>query len=50
MPKVQVQDLTLYACHRNLSEPLEDGRQTNQRAEIMAAIRALETCADTKSP
>ncbi|CAG8500813.1 10413_t:CDS:2, partial [Paraglomus brasilianum] len=34
---------------RNLNEPLEDGRQTNQRAEIMAAIRALETCNDTKS-
>ncbi|CAG8489347.1 102_t:CDS:2 [Paraglomus occultum] len=35
---------------RNLSEPLEDGKQTNQRAEIMAAIRVLETCNDTKLP
>ena len=28
---------------RNLSEPLRHERQTNQLAEVMAAVRALET-------
>ena len=29
-------------CSRNVSEPLPGERQTNQRAEVMAIIRALE--------
>ncbi|CAO3694145.1 unnamed protein product [Umbelopsis ramanniana] len=33
---------------RNLSEPLE-GRPTNQRAEIQAVIRAIETCGNDRS-
>jgi ribonuclease HI len=28
---------------RNISEPVNDGPQTNQRAELLSAIRALET-------
>jgi len=33
---------------RNISEPLPGPRQTNQRAEMLAVIRALETLRETK--
>ncbi|CAG8516780.1 10916_t:CDS:2 [Funneliformis caledonium] len=35
---------------RNVSERLPGPRQTNNRAEIMAVIRALETCPDNNVP
>ncbi|CAB4489918.1 unnamed protein product [Rhizophagus irregularis] len=35
---------------RNISERLPGPRQTNNRAEIMAVIRALETCPDNNIP
>ncbi|CAG8654317.1 21131_t:CDS:2 [Racocetra persica] len=35
---------------RNLSERLPGYKQTNNRAEIMAVIRALETCPDPELP
>ncbi|GBB92749.1 hypothetical protein RclHR1_02050022 [Rhizophagus clarus] len=35
---------------RNVSERLPGPRQTNNRAEIMAVIRALETCPDNNIP
>lgn len=34
--------------HRNISEPLEGGVQTNQRAELTALLRALECIPITK--
>src|SRR5437868_4441765 len=37
-----------YKDLRNLSERLPGEEQTNNRAEIYAAIRALETCEDKK--
>ncbi|KAG9290948.1 hypothetical protein G9A89_011098 [Geosiphon pyriformis] len=42
-------DLYYYVHHRNVSEPLPGSRQTNNRAEITAAIRALETCPNNYS-
>lgn len=40
--RVDEMEITLILCFRNISETLPGSRQTNQRAELTAVLRALE--------